>query len=129
VDYADFGRYLTQQRELRGVSRSEVAKATKIPLNLLTALENGQLERLPERIFVLNYIRAYSQVIGLAEDEAILRFEEIDKGSRAPPEPKAAAPRPGRTLLKWLLAIIALLVILYLALMLAGHLRPLWGRR
>ena len=44
MDYADFGRYLTQQRELRGVSRADVATATKIPVNLIAALESGEVE-------------------------------------------------------------------------------------
>jgi cytoskeletal protein RodZ len=77
VDHADFGRYLAQQRELRGMSRGDVAAATRIPPTLILALEQGEKERLPERVFVLNYIRAYAAVIGLSPEEAVLRYEEI----------------------------------------------------
>jgi cytoskeletal protein RodZ len=105
VDYADFGRYLSQQRELRGVSREDVAKLTRIPLNLLVALEMGQVERLPGRIFVLNYIRAYARAIGLEAEEAVLRFEEIERGAGAPvPEAPAAASRGRKTRARLLLA-------------------------
>jgi cytoskeletal protein RodZ len=84
VDYVDFGKYLSQQRELRGLSREDISRATKIPPSLIVALEEGQVERLPARIFVVNYVRAYASVIGLAPDEAVLRYEEVDKATPAP---------------------------------------------
>jgi cytoskeletal protein RodZ len=87
MEYADFGRYLSQQRELRGVSLQEVQKATRIPANVLSALEEGRVERLPARIFVVNYIRAYAQAIGVSPEEALLRFEEIDRTSKSLPAP------------------------------------------
>ena len=111
MDYADFGRYLTQQRELRGVSRADVATATKIPVNLLAALETGEVERLPERIFVVNYIRAYAQVIGLESQEAVLRFEEIDKSLQTEREStKTEHPRRGQRL-AWPVIVIAVLLL------------------
>lgn len=81
MDHLEFGRYLAQQRELRGMTRDDVAAQTRIPAALLHALESGQAERLPEKIFVLNYIRAYAQTIGLSPEEAVLRYEEIGGGS------------------------------------------------
>ena len=45
------------------------------------------MERLPARIFVLNYIRAYAHVIGLAPEEAVLRYEEVDKADARRPRP------------------------------------------
>jgi cytoskeletal protein RodZ len=108
LNHADFGKYLVQQRELRGMSRAEVAKATKIPDSVLGALESGQVERLPGRIFVLNYIRAYAQVIGLAEQEAVLRYEELDRAHSGPgPEEleRARRRRAWLTLVGVLLAV------------------------
>lgn len=119
MDYVNFGRYLTQQRELRGMSRAEVATATKIPANLLAALENGQVERLPERVFVLNYIRAYAQVIGLATEEAVLRFEEIEKSAREV-SPEAVPGPQKKTSRVAALMVIALAVIVALVLVLTG---------
>jgi cytoskeletal protein RodZ len=89
MDLADFGRYLSQQRELRGLSCDDVSRVTKIPLTLVVALESGHAERLPARVFVLNYVRAYAQVIGLAPEEAVLRFEEISRGEPNEPAPAA----------------------------------------
>ncbi|MET0401105.1 MAG: helix-turn-helix domain-containing protein, partial [Cystobacter sp.] len=42
MDYVEFGKYLSQQRELRGLSRDEVSRVTKISPSLLAALEEGQ---------------------------------------------------------------------------------------
>lgn len=87
MEYADFGRYLSQQRELRGMTLQEVQKVTRIPTTVLTALEGGQVERLPARIFVVNYIKAYAQAIGVSPEEALLRFEEIDRTVKSLPAP------------------------------------------
>ena len=111
MDYADFGRYLAQQRELRGVSRADVATATKIPVNLLAALESGEVERLPERIFVVNYIRAYAQVIGMESQEAVLRFEEIDRSLQSKRQSETTETSRDAPRLAWPLIVIALLLL------------------
>ncbi|PTL76326.1 RodZ family helix-turn-helix domain-containing protein [Vitiosangium sp. GDMCC 1.1324] len=122
MDHVEFGKYLSQQRELRGLSRDEVSRVTKISPSLIVALEEGQVERLPSRVFVVNYIRAYATVIGLAPEEAILRFEEVDK---ATPEPSPVVLERERRRRAWLvLGVVLLLVALgmgaYVALVLNG---------
>ncbi len=82
-DYLDFGRYLQVQRELRGLSLDDIAKQTKIPPTLIGALEAGQSERFPERVFVLNYIRSYATAVGLSPDDAVNRFHEIPDSPKA----------------------------------------------
>ncbi|MGV3621679.1 MAG: helix-turn-helix domain-containing protein [Archangium sp.] len=82
-DYLDFGRYLQVQRELRGLSLDDIAKQTKIPPTLIGALESGQSERFPERVFILNYIRSYASAVGLSPDEAVNRFHEIPEAPKA----------------------------------------------
>ncbi|HET9449371.1 MAG TPA: helix-turn-helix transcriptional regulator [Aggregicoccus sp.] len=109
MDHIDFGRFLTQQRELRGLSRDEVARATKIPPTLIAALESGQVERLPARIFVLNYIRAYAQVIGMEPEEAVLRYEEMDK--TVPSEPPPAALERARRNRAWVGLVLTLVAV------------------
>lgn len=82
-DYLDFGRYLQLQRELRGLSLDDIARQTKIPPTLLGAMESGQAERFPERIFVLNYIRSYATAVGISPDDTINRFHEIPEVPKA----------------------------------------------
>jgi cytoskeletal protein RodZ len=50
---------------------------------LIGALESGQAERFPERIFVLNYIRSYAGAVGLSPDDAVNRFHEIPESPKA----------------------------------------------
>ena len=121
MDYIEFGKYLAQQRELRGLSRDEVSEVTKISPSLIAALEEGQVERLPSRVFVVNYIRAYATVIGLSPEEAILRYEEVDK---AAPEPSPVVLEQERRRRAWLALSVLLVVVLgvgaYVALVMVG---------
>jgi len=81
-DYVAFGRYLQQQRELRGLSVDAIAQKTKIPPTLIGALEEGQAERFPERVFLLNYLRSYAGVVGLSPDDTVNRFHQIPEAPR-----------------------------------------------
>lgn len=90
LGYVELGKYLTQERELRGLSREDVSRETKIPPSLLMALETGQAERLPSRVFVVNFLKAYAEVVGLDQDEVLLRYEEV-AGS---PEPEGPVTSP-----------------------------------
>ncbi len=95
-----FGTYLVQARELRGLERGEVAARTKIPESALEALESDAATRLPERVYVMGYLRAYADAVGLDPDEVLLRFEEAHPDEASP----QAAPevlttrRPGTAL-------------------------------
>ncbi|NOK18127.1 helix-turn-helix domain-containing protein [Corallococcus carmarthensis] len=128
MDHVDFGKYLSQQRELRGLSREDVSRETKIPPSLVAALEAGQVERLPERVFVLNYIRAYAQVIGLSPEEAALRYEEVDRAVPAPSPVQLEKERRKRAyvILAVVLAVLLLGAVLFLVL--SGKLPPPTGR-
>jgi cytoskeletal protein RodZ len=123
-DFAGFGRYLSRQRELRGLSRDEIAASTKIPPTLVAALEDGQPDRLPERVFVLNYIRAYASAIGLSPDEALNRFHEIPETVVEPEaSPKELETvRRARAVKTLIIVIIVTLVGSYIGLVMLGHL-------
>lgn len=122
-DFTVFGRYLARQRELRGLSREDVAQSTKIPPTLVAALEEGQPDRLPERVFVLNYIRAYAGAIGLSPDEALNRFHEIPETVVEPEaSPKELESMRRARAVKILVAvIIVILVGGYVGLAVLGH--------
>lgn len=76
-DLGDFGRYLQQQRELRGLTRDDVAKSTRLSPSLVAALEDGQAERLPEPVFVQKHVQAYARAVGLPEDDVLNRLLAI----------------------------------------------------
>lgn len=126
----DFGRYLSQQRELRGLSRDDVSRVTKIPMSLIGALESGQAERLPARVFVVNYIRAYAGVIGLSPEEALLRYEELGHTEKGEVPPAALERvRRKRALATLAGVLFAAAAVAYLALGFAGRVPLPWFSR
>jgi cytoskeletal protein RodZ len=80
-----YGRYLSRERELRNITLEHVAEVTRISVENLRALEEGRHDRLPGRVFVIGYIRAYARCIGLAADDAVLRFQEQVAATNATP--------------------------------------------
>ena len=91
-----FGRWLAQERELRGLGRAEVARATKLAEGVVEALESGEAERMPPRAYVVGYLRSYAAAVGLDADEVVLRFEESAAGG-AGPAPRKVVPARART--------------------------------
>ncbi|MBI5545542.1 MAG: helix-turn-helix domain-containing protein [Deltaproteobacteria bacterium] len=111
-----FGHYLLRERELRGFSLQQISDQTRIGVGNLKALEGDELSRLPSRVFVLGYIRAYAQAIGLSADEAVLRFEEQSQ-KEGPPAEREVRRRSRRGL-----ALLAVGVLAAAALVAAGYL-------
>lgn len=87
---AAFGRYLVQERELRGLSREDVARATRLTTSAIEAIESGDPSR-THRAYVVVYLRGYAAAVGLDADDVVLRFEE----ALGPPSP-AQPERSGR---------------------------------
>ncbi|MCL6434811.1 MAG: DUF4115 domain-containing protein [Leptolyngbyaceae cyanobacterium HOT.MB2.61] len=84
--------YLQNERESQAISLEEIAVKTFIPLRLLQALEQGQVERLPEPVFVQGFIRRYADALGL-DGMAIAKTFPVEP---PPAEPKPAEPEPTR---------------------------------
>lgn len=61
----EIGSYLKQIREEQSITLDEVAIKTRIRYGLLTAIEEGELEQLPEPVFIQGFIRRYGEVLGL----------------------------------------------------------------
>jgi cytoskeleton protein RodZ len=118
-----FGKYLTRERELRAVTRVEVAQATRLSVEALVALEEDRFEVLHGEAFAVGAIRNYARCIGLSEDDAVLRFQEMVQQRRAA-EPVPPL-RPGRSALRRRLALGALALALALVL---GATLALWFR-
>lgn len=82
--------YLREEREKRAISLEEIAIKTFIPLRLLQALDEGQIERLPEPVFVQGFIRRYADSLGL-EGMALAKTFSVES---SPTEPPATSPEP-----------------------------------
>jgi hypothetical protein len=81
-----FGRWLSQERELRGLERDEVARLSKLGPAIVASLESGDPDRMPPKAYVFGYLRSYANVVGLDADDVVLRWQEVagaeDSGTR-----------------------------------------------
>jgi cytoskeletal protein RodZ len=81
---SSFGEQLKRERTLRKISLEEIAKATKISVRYLRALEGNDFSELPGGVFDRGYVRAYAQFVGL-DEEATVEAYVAERG----PEPTA----------------------------------------
>lgn len=77
---ASIGLELKRERELRGIPLQEIADSTKINIRFLRALEEDQLDILPEKFFTRGIIRTYAKYLGLDEENVLnLYLESLQK--------------------------------------------------
>jgi cytoskeletal protein RodZ len=86
-----FGDELKRERELRGISLDQLARATKIGVRFLRAIDAGQVDAIPGEFYRRAYIRAYARYLGLDEEQALARYS-FTMARPAPPPP--AIPEP-----------------------------------
>jgi transcriptional regulator with XRE-family HTH domain len=85
------GRRLRQAREARGLAADALAERLRLGVEQLEALEAGDLERLPEPVFVIAQARRIATVLQLdisAELQALRTSGELRPGPR-PASPRA----------------------------------------
>lgn len=85
-----FGDELKRERELRGISLDQLARATKIGVRFLRAIDAGQVDAIPGEFYRRAYIRAYARYLGLDEDRTLARYSF----TTASPAPQTAIPEP-----------------------------------
>src|ERR1700676_2787245 len=69
-----FGEKLKLEREKRNITLDQVSVSTKIGMRMLRALEENQFNQLPGGIFNKGFVRAYSRVVGLDEEQTIADY-------------------------------------------------------
>jgi cytoskeletal protein RodZ len=81
MDLENFGTFLRKQREARGLSLTQLSRATKIKESNLVALEAARLDQLPARVFVVGYVGAYARAVGADVGEALARLKLVSPAS------------------------------------------------
>jgi cytoskeletal protein RodZ len=120
------GERLRQAREAKGITLSEVASATKISVAALTALERGDVTRLPGGIFGRSFVRSYAVAVGLDPDVVVPDFQaEVAEAERdsarklkqiaITPDDRAFAERQRRAMMMFRRVALAVLVIVTVA--------------
>ncbi len=120
MDY--LGEQLNKARTEKGVSLEEAAAATKIKIEYLRALEEGDYPRLPPRAYVKGFLKIYGHYLSL-DYPLLLQFYEESFQSQEPQvvfsEQKPESPPflPG---LRWKTLLTVVGVLLVLALLVWG---------
>ena len=73
------GERLKKEREMRGVSLDEIAKATRIHKKFLSALEANDFDALPAPVFVAGFLRSYASHLGLDADSLVADYDKVKK--------------------------------------------------
>jgi cytoskeletal protein RodZ len=106
-----FGRYLQSHRLAQKFSLEKVAEETRIAAGSLRLIEQEEMDRLPDEVFVKGFLRAYAKAVGADGDEAVRRYEDKLRLVRRIRTIDHEAPGPVR--MGWrLLAALALLALL-----------------
>lgn len=78
----DIGDFLRERREEKGVSLIEVEKDLKIRKKYLEALEEGNIDIIPGRTYIVGYLRNYSKYLGIDEENInsiIQTYKNLEK--------------------------------------------------
>jgi cytoskeleton protein RodZ len=90
---AAFGQQLMLAREKANMSVEECAAALHLSEDIVEAIENSDLERLPPVTFVHGYIRNYARLLGLHEETILAEFEnEVPHELESELHPRSALP-------------------------------------
>lgn len=74
------GQKLKEKRKEKGLTLSEVAKATKIKESFLDAIEKGEYHRLPSSAYAFGFVSNYVEYLQLPKRETLAMFRrEFDE--------------------------------------------------
>jgi len=78
----DIGNFLRERREARGISLIEVEKDLKIRKKYLQALEEGNIDTMPCKTYLIGYLRNYSKYLGIDKEninQIIQTYNNLEK--------------------------------------------------
>lgn len=74
------GQRLREIRQYKGLSIDEVAKATKIRAQFISAIERGDYKHLPAKAYAQGFVKIYVAFLGLPQRESLAMFRrEFDE--------------------------------------------------
>lgn len=95
----EIGNFLRERREARGVSLIEVEKDLKIRKKYLQALEEGNINIIPGKTYLIGYLRNYSKYLGIDEEninQIIQTYKNLERQKNSLEETKKESIYPGR---------------------------------
>ncbi len=91
--YKEIGEELKAAREAQGKTIEALASRLKVRPRNLVAIEAGECDDLPEHAYLVGYVKAYADALGLNSSDIIARF----KGAEANERKNLSLPQPHRT--------------------------------
>ena len=64
-------------RGSKGISLEDIARATKITLRYLAAIERGEYHKLPGGVYSESYIRQYARAVDLDEGMLLGHYRKV----------------------------------------------------
>ena len=116
------GAVLRNEREKKGLTLDQVASITKLRVKIVEALENETWGDLPPPVFVRGFIRSYAKVLGLDETELLHLHERVAPLQAVTGKPVEVQHRSYKG--RFLLAVILVLILGFVAYLLVEHLSP-----
>ena len=78
----DIGNFLRERREAKGISLTEVEKDLKIRKKYLQNLEEGNVDIIPGKTYLVGYLRNYGKYLGIDEEninQIIQTYNNLEK--------------------------------------------------
>jgi len=78
----DIGNFLRERREAKGISLIEVEKDLKIRKKYLQALEEGNIDLIPGKTYIVGYLKNYSKYLDIDEEninQIIQTYNNLEK--------------------------------------------------
>jgi len=107
-----FGKRLSTARGALNLSREEVSKELHLGLEIITALEEEDYEKLTAPIFVNGYLRNYARLLKIPVEPLLAAYSQIQVDQPALVSDAARSPKPAYS--KLLVKTASLLIILVL---------------
>lgn len=86
------GEILRRTRTYYGHTLEEVGSVLRIRPIQLEAIETGNLEQLPGRVYAIGFVRSYSEYLGLDGEKMVMLFKTQSVGGKARPELQFPVP-------------------------------------
>lgn len=121
---ADMGDYMRELREHFGLSQHDVSERLNIRVKYIVAMEAGQFDTLPGKVYARGYVHTYAEFLGLNADQVVERcfgpeLVREQQAHMAPlhtrPLPKSQVPMPLPRGWVAMSVVIVLFLMMYLA--------------
>lgn len=71
------GEFLRAERQARGITLEQISADTRISMDMLRAIEHGNVEQLPAPVLIKGFLKAYAEKIGLDPEEVIVEYQNL----------------------------------------------------